>query len=614
MLSSVDHANMMEVISKGVDNVSAVIHYSVQSVKLRLKEALRICECLYPIEGDNVTILVKILPHMVNPVEARSLIMNVLSFNAKALRRLELLMGNSYFPIIGIFNGYYYLDLSIDTDRTCLSKLLIQSQRYVEATVKKCPFKMGTTGDVSQVGDWSPFRNEFMNGTPTRFAVDLFNPMPSSGKLSFDFSGEDAAPLDCAVMKDSRCVNIVINACLAEAVFHDSLIGELDAMRSSSKRSLSGNGDFTSTIDQRQAEEIQLSCTKFWSRLSRRIEEHNQATLREDEWSKKEIKRANSSVPSAAIHDPIDEVESGGSDEESLFHSVFDEIDVELDPEQVLTEDLAEATGMTRLAVASSKGEDTATSVENVRRGGLAPVQNIEGDANTPVDSLQEKKQSSMSLSQRFMRETSQEILQSKTAEVPYNIKCRKIIRVFVDMLTRVYIRARHVALITKWFHIGRSYRTSHFGTYRVELIIFLFGRIVDLHNFDLVISVLTPFEISCLYCRIGILNLFNPMKPEGCVCLDLSRREERVIAKILALLSVIEPGQNWVDAAFRWDYAGEPMPGWELTQSWMTEEGLPRKGYLFVNYDSGNGKRTRGCIPDVTARKAFLCMVGMWN
>ena len=55
----------------------------------------------------------------------------------------------------------------------------------------------------------------------------------------------------------------------------------------------------------------------------------------------------------------------------------------------------------------------------------------------------------------------------------------------------------------------------------------------------------------ACLpvQCRVGLLHYLNPMKPEGFHTADLSIREERVLAKILAALSFVEPGENWVSA-----------------------------------------------------------------
>jgi hypothetical protein len=55
--------------------------------------------------------------------------------------------------------------------------------------------------------------------------------------------------------------------------------------------------------------------------------------------------------------------------------------------------------------------------------------------------------------------------------------------------------------------------------------------------------SVLTPYERGTLYCRIGWLKMWNPLKPEGSWELDLGHHEERVVAKMLCVLSAQEPG-----------------------------------------------------------------------
>ena len=47
------------------------------------------------------------------------------------------------------------------------------------------------------------------------------------------------------------------------------------------------------------------------------------------------------------------------------------------------------------------------------------------------------------------------------------------------------------------------------FGSYRVELVVSLFSRLVDIHNFEVVLSRLTPEEAGCVYARLGWLNGF---------------------------------------------------------------------------------------------------------
>jgi hypothetical protein len=119
--------------------------------------------------------------------------------------------------------------------------------------------------------------------------------------------------------------------------------------------------------------------------------------------------------------------------------------------------------------------------------------------------------------------------------EVSRRAKALRMVELIEDVFSPLYLYARHVALIMEmFFELGSMKRTEYFGTYRVDACVTLFDRIVDLHNIDLVLRVLTLYEIACLYCRIGWLSIFNPLKPEGSYALDLSRHEERMVCKIL--------------------------------------------------------------------------------
>jgi hypothetical protein len=189
--------------------------------------------------------------------------------------------------------------------------------------------------------------------------------------------------------------------------------------------------------------------------------------------------------------------------------------------------------------------------------------------------------------------------------------KAHRVIDVLEDVFARSWIFARHLMLIVECFaQFGYYKQTKYFGTYRVDLVVALFSRVVDVHNFEFVLEVLSPFEVACLYCRLGWLNLYNPCKPCGSWELDMSRREERIIAKTLCCLATHEPGDNWIYNTFRWMRSMESMPGWELTQPWLTEEGMPMRGLLNVTYYSGEGKNKKGCRPYVNFRKSLLNLV----
>ncbi len=48
-------------------------------------------------------------------------------------------------------------------------------------------------------------------------------------------------------------------------------------------------------------------------------------------------------------------------------------------------------------------------------------------------------------------------------------------------------------------------------------------------------------------------------------------------------------------------------MPGFELTEAWLKEEGVPQKGIWFGTYYSGEGMLKSGCKPVVKLRRALL-------
>eukprot|EP01035_Chromulina_nebulosa_P017612 gene17612-23187_t len=79
---------------------------------------------------------------------------------------------------------------------------------------------------------------------------------------------------------------------------------------------------------------------------------------------------------------------------------------------------------------------------------------------------------------------------------------------------------------------------------------------------------------------------------------------------KILSILAVVEPGDNFVDKSFRWSYESDYLPGFELVQSWLTDEGLPNRGIVNLTYFSGNGNGDKGCKPDINFRRSLFNLV----
>lgn len=69
--------------------------------------------------------------------------------------------------------------------------------------------------------------------------------------------------------------------------------------------------------------------------------------------------------------------------------------------------------------------------------------------------------------------------------------KSSLILYFLTTYLTGRFFTASQMTVIMDLFSVGMVAKTS-FGSYRVELLIFLFGKIIDLHNFNQILRVLT--------------------------------------------------------------------------------------------------------------------------
>lgn len=75
-------------------------------------------------------------------------------------------------------------------------------------------------------------------------------------------------------------------------------------------------------------------------------------------------------------------------------------------------------------------------------------------------------------------------------------------------------------------------------------------------------------------------------------------------------LLIFYASGINFENVRFRWDKFVDPIPGWEVSQFWLTEDGMAKKGVFNFTFYSGEGKLLKGCEPHTTMRRAMLSMV----
>jgi hypothetical protein len=147
-----------------------------------------------------------------------------------------------------------------------------------------------------------------------------------------------------------------------------------------------------------------------------------------------------------------------------------------------------------------------------------------------------------------------------------------------LSALSRSYVTARQVADIIRMLPLS-------IPGLRIEVAVCLFPRVVDLPEFDRVLFALSGPERRRVVLRIGWLNLWNPARPDGDYVLDLRLWEERVLATMLAQLSLSEGSETMRGPGGRGGPDFNRIAGWRLPTGWMQE--TPSHGILRMHYSS---------------------------
>ena len=89
-----------------------------------------------------------------------------------------------------------------------------------------------------------------------------------------------------------------------------------------------------------------------------------------------------------------------------------------------------------------------------------------------------------------------------ESTQINVGAKARRVIDMLEDVFARSWILSRHLAIIVEVFSLKYGFykQTKFHGSYRVELIIALFNRVIDLHNFECVVSAVKLFP-KCFNC-----------------------------------------------------------------------------------------------------------------
>lgn len=580
-------------VASNVKESALMIFHGIENAKLRLDEAISLFKTLILDMNDPIALACKLLPQIASANDARQFINNALGGNRIEMLKLKRAMGFALKPILGHPNGYYILDMTKHMDRICLNKLIEISKNVNTIRKNKCALapNVGITGDYSQLGNWSCFRNEMLNSKPVTIDAEFATPLPRAGRVEFDFIGTTRPPKDALVANDQRVLKILLSHYLLEENEVPGNWLTLKKQKAMAERSLDCDGHTMYKCPVQKAQKISFHMSEFYTNLPQRMRQYDTMAAREN--NKKSTKTVQQKGKKSK--GPNRTTIQGGTMNLSTVHTTYTE-EIEKYEEEV-PENEDEMSISDEESGGSSSDDDTAPP-----EGGKSPK------TSKNLKKMEELQLTRNPNPEDFLLRLLQAL---HSEEISNGAKARRIIECLEEAFNRTYIFARHLALAVRlFFKMGHRKATEWFGSYRVDLIVAVFARVVDIQNFELVMKELSPFEAACVYCRIGILSLYNPCKPEGGYELDLSRREERIVAKSLCLLATNEPGDNWLTQIFRWQRDMDPMPGWELTQPWLTDTGMPMRGLLCIDYYSGDCKNLRGCRPNVSYRKHLLHLV----
>jgi hypothetical protein len=548
-------------LAKSAGDFSTLLQYGLDNSKIGINEALELYNSMLRDVGDKIKLLIILLPLMSTPEDARILIKRVTENDYIENQRLHQVYGQCIRPTLGVSNGFYSLDLSKHVDRTCLSMLFENSRTTYNKQSRLCVLDGISIGDTSQHQNGSCFRNEYYNGQPVVLKPEMFAPMPHSGKLYFDYSGGYCPLEPPEVITDSKLLKI-IHPIINEDVYADVL--SIRALWGPNapvvEESNKGIGKTILEFSKNVATQIAEYTFNIYKNLGSRLDDVDESSL----WKEKTVEKIprpgdevflsgsigsrGSSAPSSAVGT----TRSGVVDAPSLSRALG--LNQQREGNDFTNSNLA-VPSSARSSVSSAY--EAATPPFSFSQPSIVPELSVELAENSMLSTLMEEEASIdegldfeyPSLAESVSsRKTTASLMKFKGMLKATNIsnytKCQRIIEYLEEKLGPYWMRCYHVVMLLTAFEQGKL-RSNYFGTFRTDIIVFLFPHIVDVHNFEIIMRLLDAYEVASLTTRLGRLAVFNPLKPEGAYELNMGIPEDRQVAKIILMLSVVEPGDN---------------------------------------------------------------------
>lgn len=567
--------------SKGVADSTAIFDYALGVMKLSFVEAKSFYRVMVKDLGSPHQVVLRLLPRMASATDARMLISHATNNDFLQIHALTQALGNLHRVYIGLPDGFYRLNLAEDTDKMCLKRLLELSDAV---EVKR---RRQGQGDTSQDGNWMSFRNVVFEGKPMVFTRDWLKAPPEKGRLDFDFVSLGGEGMRESEISDLRLFRLMVGLGMVEEVKRTRVFTKLKLTRDEGREVSKGSGVRRWEFQATAAEEISVILQQLYDRRRSGRKPLEFPSVSNTEAIFLDGKRRSLQKDTAGRVDTRRRAQTPLE-----FGDDFAEKMVEMQKEIA---NPTQGTGEAREVKSKSKRRKlkSKNASERVDKHEEEGAENT-GDDIKGIESLS---------NQNCIRE----MMESNMLEP--SVIAMRVLETLQMILAGRFLTSGQLALLVEKFPDGAE-RMNEFSTFRVELVIMFFSRVKDVINFDYVLKELDHGECAMLFLRLGWLNLWNPIKPEGCLCLDLSRREERQVIRMLIVLMFLETGETWEDVVFRKDRTSEPERNFNLPVTWFSEATLPTEGLLSLKYFSGKGKFVHSCAVDVTTRFSLMSLV----
>lgn len=645
---------------------SALLQAAVSTTKLKAAEAKRVYRALLKDSGDMVQSLKMVIPHCFSSADARALIAYARPTSVSEMCKLKSSLGRMYYVCIGVPNGYYHLQLEDEQDRLCLDKLIDAGAAAKDMRVRtdQC--------DNSQLGDWRGFRNVLFNNQPAVIDDDFLVTIPEKGSLSFDFvilHDYSFAKMDSA-LSNRRLHKILTNLRMLEDLKYHLADLRHDNIFDNKVTKLNDDGRISSKgVGIRFWEVTKDVCPEFTAKqdeMFANLPHRNGGREVRGEESLKEVSpleedylnMADQSRPSTDSHNThhshghMEEDEKISDNVLGLYQShlsgLFRSTANEFNPQMVsyrTYEALIEALAsryitcaqlgyLVKLFPHNSITLDPDSFIASLDGHTMAKREAEEGGASLrgelgegvdrvmAEDIMDETTSSDVQDVQDMIRNAVKEGADAGSEGGAFDVEeiekeaAEKRAKEEEDRMKELEKENDASSYAAETAQIPLEPEEEPFcgfSTVRVNLVVKLFSQVVDKVNMDSVLKFMKPAEIAMVIFRLGYLNVFNTLKPEGYWRLNMSRRDEKQFVRALILLSFAEPGQNWQNQSF--EEAGKHEDtNWTLPLSWFDESKLPKAGVVKLKYVSSDPLHVpeegeEDFKPDFAKRSILTCI-----